>query len=137
MTTLAGMLRVSWAARTLLISTGGADDPTALARQDPSGFNPEKGGWDTSHHAVGLLFAETYYTVVAAPASVASVESGNAEILNTSGVARLIQAMASFEASYMASNGSTFNPASAAGAIADSNVLAVENSVWRHQSVQL
>ena len=36
-----------------------------LARQDSSGFNPEKGGWDTSYHAVGLLFAETYYTVVA------------------------------------------------------------------------
>ncbi len=36
-----------------------------LARQDPSGFNPEKGGPDTSYHAVGLLFAETYYTVVA------------------------------------------------------------------------
>ena len=36
-----------------------------LARQDPSGFNPEKGGWDTSYHAVGLLFAETYYTLVA------------------------------------------------------------------------
>ena len=36
-----------------------------LARQDPSGFNPEKGGSDTSYHAVGLLFAETYYTVVA------------------------------------------------------------------------
>ena len=35
-----------------------------LARQDPSGFNPEKGG-STSYHAVGLLFAETYYTVVA------------------------------------------------------------------------
>ncbi len=36
-----------------------------IARQDPSGFNPEKGGSDTSYHAVGLLFAETYYTVVA------------------------------------------------------------------------
>ncbi len=36
-----------------------------LARQDPSGFNPEKGGFDTSYHAVGLLFAETYYTLVA------------------------------------------------------------------------
>ncbi len=36
-----------------------------IARQDRSGFNPEKGGWDTSYHAVGLLFAETYYTVVA------------------------------------------------------------------------
>ena len=36
-----------------------------LARQDPTGFNPEKGGWDTSYHAVGLLFAETYFTMVA------------------------------------------------------------------------
>ncbi len=36
-----------------------------LARQDASGANPEKGGTDTSYHAVGLLFAETYYTVVA------------------------------------------------------------------------
>ncbi|WP_217430805.1 hypothetical protein [Sphingomonas bacterium] len=36
-----------------------------LARQDPSGFNPEKGGSDTSYHAVGLLFAATYYTLVA------------------------------------------------------------------------
>ncbi len=36
-----------------------------IARQDPSGFNPEKGGSDTSYHAVGLLFAQTYYTIVA------------------------------------------------------------------------
>ena len=36
-----------------------------IARQDPSGFNPEKGGSDTSYHAVGLLFAATYYTIVA------------------------------------------------------------------------
>ncbi len=36
-----------------------------IARQSPSGFNPEKGGWDTSYHAVGLLFAEYYYTLVA------------------------------------------------------------------------
>ena len=36
-----------------------------LGRQDASGFNPEKGGSDTSYHAVGLLFAEHYYTLVA------------------------------------------------------------------------
>ncbi len=36
-----------------------------LGRQDPSGFNPEKGGWDTSYHVVGLLFAMDYYTLVA------------------------------------------------------------------------
>ncbi len=38
---------------------------TGLQRQDPAGFNPEKGGWDTSYHAVGLLFAMDYYTLVA------------------------------------------------------------------------
>jgi hypothetical protein len=36
-----------------------------LARQDPSGFNPEKGGWDTSYHCVGLLYALYYYSLVA------------------------------------------------------------------------
>ena len=36
-----------------------------IARQNPSGFNPEKGGHDTSYHAVGLLFAMDYYTLVA------------------------------------------------------------------------
>ena len=36
-----------------------------IARQDPTGFNPEKGGHDTSYHAVGLLFALDYYTLVA------------------------------------------------------------------------
>ncbi|HTA16688.1 MAG TPA: hypothetical protein VK786_02960 [bacterium] len=36
-----------------------------IARQDPSGFNPEKGGWDTSYHCVGLLFALGYYSLVA------------------------------------------------------------------------
>ena len=36
-----------------------------LARQVPSGSNPEKGGSDTSYHSVGLLFAATYYTLVA------------------------------------------------------------------------
>lgn len=33
--------------------------------QDPSGFNPEKGGYDCSYHAVGLVFAERYYDFVA------------------------------------------------------------------------
>ena len=33
--------------------------------QDPSGFNPEKGGYDSSYHAVGLVFAERYYDFVA------------------------------------------------------------------------
>jgi hypothetical protein len=36
-----------------------------INRQAPSGFNPEKNGYDSSYHAVGLLFAERYYTIVA------------------------------------------------------------------------
>ena len=36
-----------------------------IARQNPAGFNPEKGGHDTSYHAVGLLFALRYYSIVA------------------------------------------------------------------------
>ena len=36
-----------------------------LAKQDRSGFNPEKGGADTSYQAVGLLLAQTYYSLVA------------------------------------------------------------------------
>ena len=34
----------------------------ALPRQDPSGYNPEKGGADSSYHAVGLCYAEYYMT---------------------------------------------------------------------------
>jgi hypothetical protein len=33
--------------------------------QDPSGFNPEKGGYDCSYHSVGLVYAERYYDIVA------------------------------------------------------------------------
>jgi len=36
-----------------------------ITLQDPSGFNPEKGGYDCSYHAVGLLYAERYYDIVA------------------------------------------------------------------------
>ncbi len=36
--------------------------------QDPSGVNPEKGGFDSSYHAVGVLFALRYYTIVASDA---------------------------------------------------------------------
>lgn len=36
-----------------------------LALQDPSGFNPERGGWDSSYNAVGMLYATRYYTIVA------------------------------------------------------------------------
>lgn len=34
-----------------------------IAVQDPSGFNPEKGGHDTSYHGVGLLYAARYYAL--------------------------------------------------------------------------
>jgi hypothetical protein len=33
--------------------------------QDATGFNPEKGGYDCSYHAVGLVYAERYYDIVA------------------------------------------------------------------------
>ena len=36
-----------------------------IRHQDIAGFNPEKTGWDTSYHVVGLLFALDYYTLVA------------------------------------------------------------------------
>lgn len=36
-----------------------------ISLQDLSGFNPEKGGYDCSYHAVGLVFAERYYDLVA------------------------------------------------------------------------
>jgi len=36
-----------------------------LRMQDPSGYNPEKGGFDVSYNAGGLFFAEEYYTMVA------------------------------------------------------------------------
>ncbi|HXM02811.1 MAG TPA: hypothetical protein VN939_09435 [Chthoniobacterales bacterium] len=36
-----------------------------IALQDPSGFNPEKGGFDVSYHAVGLFYADRYYDLVA------------------------------------------------------------------------
>ena len=35
------------------------------ALQNPAGYNPEKGGYDCSYHAVGLVFAERYYDFVA------------------------------------------------------------------------
>lgn len=38
-----------------------------ISLEDPSGFNPEKGGYDCSYHAVGLVFAERYYDLVADP----------------------------------------------------------------------
>ncbi|MFI5350488.1 MAG: hypothetical protein ACHQ2Z_13150 [Elusimicrobiota bacterium] len=36
-----------------------------LSKQAPQGFNPEKGGSDTSYHAVGLVFALRYYDILA------------------------------------------------------------------------
>jgi hypothetical protein len=36
-----------------------------IGLQDPSGFNPEKGGYDSSYHAVGLIYAERYYDIAA------------------------------------------------------------------------
>ncbi len=48
-----------------MVSHSRAYTDAGLARQDASGFNPEKGGSDTSYHAVGLLFAMHFYTRVA------------------------------------------------------------------------
>jgi len=36
-----------------------------MAKQNPSGSNPEKGGFDTSYHAVGMVFALRYYDFAA------------------------------------------------------------------------
>jgi len=38
-----------------------------MGRQDPSGFNPERQGYDSSYDAVGLNFAGRYYDLVATP----------------------------------------------------------------------
>ena len=48
-----------------LIAHSAAYIKDGLKQQDASGFNPEKGGYDSSYHAVGMLFAERYYTLVA------------------------------------------------------------------------
>lgn len=36
-----------------------------ISKQNPAGFNPEKDGFDTSYHAVGLVFAIRYYVIAA------------------------------------------------------------------------
>jgi hypothetical protein len=36
-----------------------------LALQSAAGYNPELGGWDSSYHAKGMVFACRYYTIVA------------------------------------------------------------------------
>ena len=38
-----------------------------IGLQTPEGFNPEKGGYDTSYHAFGIVMAMRYYTIVADP----------------------------------------------------------------------
>ncbi len=38
-----------------------------LSIQTPEGYNPERGGPDSSYNAAGLLFADQYYTMVARP----------------------------------------------------------------------
>jgi hypothetical protein len=48
-----------------LIATSKAYISEGIAMQDPSGFNPEKGGYDSSYDAVGLFYAERYYDLVA------------------------------------------------------------------------
>ena len=53
-----------------------------LALQDPSGFNPEKGGYDSSYNAVGLWYASRCYTIVAddslRPAMYTMLQNANA-----------------------------------------------------------
>jgi hypothetical protein len=36
-----------------------------ISKQNSQGFNPEKNGYDTSYHSVGLVFALRYYSIVA------------------------------------------------------------------------
>jgi hypothetical protein len=36
-----------------------------IALQSVTGYNPERGGWDSSYHAKGMAFACRYYTIVA------------------------------------------------------------------------
>jgi hypothetical protein len=38
-----------------------------ISLQEPSGVNPEKGGFDASYQSVGLFYAERYYDWVAEP----------------------------------------------------------------------
>jgi len=38
-----------------------------IAMQNASGYNPEKGGYDSSYHAVGVVFAQRYYTLACPP----------------------------------------------------------------------
>ena len=48
-----------------LAAAAEASARAGIAMQDASGYNPEKGGYDSSYHAVGVVFAQRYYTVAA------------------------------------------------------------------------
>ena len=50
-----------------LAAAAAASARAGIDMQAPSGYNPEKGGYDSSYHAVGVVFAQRYYTL-AAPA---------------------------------------------------------------------
>jgi hypothetical protein len=52
---------------TRLVEASKAYVREGVALQSPEGFNPEKAGPDTSYHAVGLVFAMRYDTLVADP----------------------------------------------------------------------
>jgi hypothetical protein len=49
----------------LLVDRSEAYVREGIALQSASGYNPELGGWDSSYHAKGLVFACRYYTIVA------------------------------------------------------------------------
>ncbi len=56
----------------------------AVMRQDPTGFNPEKGGHDTSYHGVGLLYAARYYALISNIGNVADDDAVFREELKAS-----------------------------------------------------
>jgi hypothetical protein len=45
-----------------------------LSLQAPEGYNPEKGGYDSSYHAVGIVLAMRYYSLVADRATQAELK---------------------------------------------------------------
>lgn len=47
----------------------------ALSLQDKTGFNPEKGGFDSGYHSVGLYYAAIYYTFEKDPKTRANLEA--------------------------------------------------------------
>jgi len=50
-----------------LLDAAAASARAGIAMQDASGYDPEKGGYDSSYHAVGVVFAQRYYTLAAPP----------------------------------------------------------------------